>query len=167
MITKIAPVNYDPDAACPVFDKFFLRVQPKETQRRFIMQWHGLSLTGDVSEQRMVVYWGRGRNGKGTLMETCAYIAGDYADSVPVETFLASPIQKSGSAASPDLAKLPGVRYLRTGEPEKGSKLGEALIKRVTGGDPIDARGLNKEFFTYFAQFKLTIACNYQIKITG
>jgi putative DNA primase/helicase len=167
MITKISPVTYDPSATCPKFDGYLLQVQPNERQRRFIMQWHGLSLTGDVSEQRMVVYWGRGRNGKGVLMETCAYVAGDYADSVPVETFLANPIQKSGSAATPDLAKLPGVRYLRTGEPEKGSKLGEALIKRVTGGDPIDARDLNKGFFTFFPQFKLTIACNYKPKIGG
>ena len=40
-------------------------------------------------------------------------------------------------------------------------------IKRVTGGDPIDARDLNKSFFTFFAQFKLTIACNPKPRITG
>ena len=167
LITKISPIDYDPDAPCPLFDKFFLRVQPVEQQRRFIMQWLGYSLTGDAEEQKLVVFWGRGRNGKGTLMETAAWIAGDYAESVPVETFLASAVQRSGGQATPDLAKLPGVRFLRTGEPEKGAKLGEALIKRVTGGDPIDARNLNKEFFTFFAQFKLTIACNYRPTVGG
>jgi putative DNA primase/helicase len=75
--------------------------------------------------------------------------------------------RRSGSQPTPDLAKLPGVRYLRTGEPDKGAKLNESLIKRVTGGDPVDARDLNKSFFTFFAQFKLTIACNSKPRITG
>lgn len=167
LITKISPVDYDPAAECPVFDKFFFRVQPVEQQRRFIMEWLGYSLTGDAEEQKLAVFWGSGRNGKGTLMETAAWIAGDYAESVPVETFLASAVQRSGGQATPDLAKLPGVRLLRTGEPDKGAKLGEALIKRVTGGDPIDARNLNKEFFTFFAQFKLTIACNHRPRVMG
>jgi putative DNA primase/helicase len=168
LITRIAGCAYDPDnATCPIFDAFFAKVQPIERQRRFLMAWHGLSLTGDTSEQKLVVDWGTGRNGKGTLMEITAFIAGDYADSVPVETFLYSKLQKSGGQATPDLAKLPGVRFLRCGEPEKGAKLGEALIKRVTGGDPIDARNLNKEFFTFYAQFKLSISCNYKPRISG
>jgi putative DNA primase/helicase len=167
LITKISPVDFDLAAQCPIFDRFFIRVQPAESQRRFIMAWHGYSLTGDAEEQKLAVYWGTGRNGKGTLVETCAFIAGDYAESVPVETFLASPVQRGGGQATPDLAKLPGVRFLRTGEPDKGAKLGEALIKRVTGGDPIDARNMFKEFFTFFAQFKLTIACNFKPTIAG
>lgn len=168
LITKICPIEYLPDAQCSLFDKFFARVQPEARQRRFLMQWHGYSLTGDAEEQKLAIYWGStGQNGKGTLIETAAFVAGDYAQSVPIETFLQSTVQRGGGQATPDLAKLPGVRYLRTGEPEKGAKLGEALVKRVTGGDPIDARNLNKEFFTFFAQFKLTIACNYKPRIGG
>lgn len=167
LITKISPVDYAPKAACPVFDAFFAEVQPLERQRRFLLAWHGYSLTGDAEEQKLVVNWGTGRNGKGTFMEICAHIAGDYADSVPIETFLASTMQKSGSQASPDLAKLPGARYLRAGEPPAGSSLNEALIKRVTGGDPITTRNLNLPFFTFFAQFKLSVACNHKPRIKG
>jgi putative DNA primase/helicase len=100
-------------------------------------------------------------------METAAFVTGDYADTVPIETFLQPTARRSGSQPTPDLAKLPGVRYLRIGEPDKGAKLNESLIKRATGGDPIDARDLNKSFFTYFVQFKLTIACNPKPRITG
>ena len=168
LITKICPVEYRPDAQCPLFDKFFARVQPAPRQQRFLKQWHGYSLTGDAEEQKLAIYWGStGQNGKGTLIETAAFVAGDYAESVPIETFLQSTVQRSGGQATPDLAKLPGVRYLRTGEPEKGARISEALVKRTTGGDPIDARNLNKEFFTFFAQFKLTIACNYKPRIGG
>jgi putative DNA primase/helicase len=59
------------------------------------------------------------------------------------------------------------VRFLRTSEPEKGAKLAEALIKLVTGGEAIDARHLNKGFFTFLPSFKLTISGNHKPKITG
>jgi putative DNA primase/helicase len=169
LITKISPVDYDPKAVSPEFDKFFARVQPDPAQRRMLLQWDGYSLTGDVGEQRIFVHHGTGRNGKGVFVETCAYVAGDYAGSVPVETFLGNNANKSGSGPTPDLAKLPGVRYLRCGEPDGNARLNEALIKRVTGGDPIDARPLMKAMFTFFPQFKLRISCNTKpvIRETG
>jgi putative DNA primase/helicase len=46
--------------------------------------------------------------------------------------------------AKPDLAILPGVRMLCTSEPEKNSRLAKAVIKLVTGGEPIQARRLNR-----------------------
>ena len=46
--------------------------------------------------------------------------------------------------AKPDLAILPGVRILRTSELEKNSRLAEAMIKLVTGGELIQARHLNR-----------------------
>lgn len=168
LISKICTVKYDPAAECPLFDSFLARVQPRPEVRRFLLQWHGYSLAGDTEEQKLAVYWGSaGQNGKGTLMETAAFVAGDYADSVGIETFLKPTFQRSGGQATPDLAKLPGVRYLRTGEPDKGAHLNESLIKRVTGGDPIDARNLNKDPFTFFSEFKLSIACNHRPRITG
>jgi putative DNA primase/helicase len=54
------------------------------------------------------------------------------------------------------------VRFLRTSEPEKGAKLAEALIKLVTGGEPIQARHLNRDFFRFHPRFKLTIGGNYR-----
>jgi putative DNA primase/helicase len=59
LITKIAPVAYDPAATCPMYDRFLEEVQPDEKMRRFLHQWGGLSLTGDTSEQRMVVFWAK------------------------------------------------------------------------------------------------------------
>ena len=38
----------------------------------------------------------------------------------------------------------PAARTLRTSEPEKNSRLAEAVIKFLTGGEPIRARHLNR-----------------------
>lgn len=166
LITKMAPVKFSRQAKCPGYDAFIAKVQPDEADRRFIHQWGGLSLTGDISEQKLAFFYGGGNNGKGTWVETVAAIAGDYAGSIPIESFLDhGQGKRRGDQASPDIARLPGVRLLRVSEPEKGASLNEGMVKMVTGGDPVDARHLNKGLFTFLPSFKMTISGNHKPKI--
>ena len=167
LISKIAHVAFDPTATCADYDAFLAVVQPDEKMRRFLHQWGGLSLTGDISEQKLAFFHGKGRNGKSTLVDAWSNIAGDYGGSVAIETFLDQGRGRKGGEATPDLARLPGIRFLRTSEPEKGAKLAEALIKLITGGELIDARFLNKGFFSFLPSFKVTISGNHKPKITG
>jgi putative DNA primase/helicase len=167
MITKVSPVDYDPSAVAPEFEKFLARVQPNLEMRLFLQQWFGLSLTGDTSAHKLAFLYGKGRNGKSVLVNAVSHIAGDYAQSVPIETFLDAGKSRNGGQATPDLAKLPGVRLLRTSEPEKNAKLAEALIKLVTGGEPMDARHLQGDMFTFLPEFKLTIQGNYKPTLSG
>lgn len=167
MITKVSPVDYDPSATAPEFEKFLARVQPNLEMRLFLQQWFGLSLTGDTSAHKLVFLYGKGRNGKSVLVNAVSHVAGDYAQSVPIETFLDQGKVRAGGQATPDLAKLPGIRLLRASEPEKNAKLAEALIKLVTGGEPMDARHLQGDFFTFFPEFKLTIQGNYKPTLSG
>jgi putative DNA primase/helicase len=166
-LTKLAPVAYDPTAACPIFDAFLAEIVPNPTTRRFVLAWFGYSLTGNASEQVLAFLYGRGKNGKSTLVDAIAHVAGDYGATLPIETFLDQGRARRGGEATPDLATLPGVRFLRTSEPEKGAKLAEALIKQMTGGEEIRARHLNREFFAFKPVFKLTISGNYKPRIDG
>lgn len=160
LITKLAPVKYLPAAQCPLYDGFIARVQPDEHMRRFIHQWGGYSLTGDIGEHKLVFFHGGGRNGKGTWVEAVAAIAGDYAGSIDFASLAEQQGQRRGDQATPDIARLPGVRLLRSSEPKKGVALNDGLIKQLTGADPVDARHLNKGFFTFLPSFKLTISGN-------
>jgi putative DNA primase/helicase len=136
-ITKLAPVTYDPDAPRERFDLFMDEVQPNKTSQRTLQQWAGYALTGDVGEQKLAVFYGTGKNGKSVFEDVTSFVAGDYSESVPIETFLAEGRGRNAGQATPDLAILPGVRKLRTSEPKKGAQLDEALIKLATGGEPI------------------------------
>lgn len=167
LITKLAPAVFDPAARCPTYDRFMLEVQPSPDVRRFLHQWGGYSLTGDTGEQKLLFLYGKGRNGKSTLVDTWGAVAGDYGETVPIETFVDQGRGRNAGAATPDLALLPGVRFLRTSEPEKGAKLAEALIKLVTGGEPIQARHLNRDYFKFKPGFKLTMSGNYRPSISG
>ena len=160
MITKLAPVKFSPNATCPAYDGFIASVQPDEAMRRFLHQWGGYSLTGDTTEHKMAFFYGQGRNGKGTWVEAMAFMAGDYAGAIGIESLLDSGGQRRGDQATPDLAELPGVRMLRVSEPQKGMKFNDGLIKQLTGGDPVKARHLNKGFFEFFPDFKLTVSGN-------
>jgi len=167
LITKLAPVTYDPAAACPQFLAFLELVQPKEDNRLFLQQWGGYSMTADISEQVLTFNYGKGKNGKSTLFNAWANVLGDYGKTIPIETFINDGRSRSGGQATPDLAMLKGVRLLLTSEPERGAKLAEALIKLATGGDPMMVRHLNKEYFELLPQFKLTMGGNYRPKIIG
>lgn len=167
LITRLAPVEYDPDAVSPEYDAFLELVQPHAEVRRYLHQWGGYSMTGDTSEQCLTFNWGKGKNGKSTLFNAWGLVLGDYGKSTPIETFLDAGKPKAGGAPSPELASLAGIRYLRTSEPERGAKLAEALIKLVTGSEPIDVRHLNRDFFALLPQFKLTMSGNYKPQIFG
>ncbi|MFT3671582.1 DNA primase family protein [Aestuariivirga sp.] len=166
LITKLAQAIYDPKASAIDYDAFLERVQPDPHMRRHLHAWGGVSLTA-LLVARLSFWYGTGRNGKSTLIDAWADVLGDYAQTIPIESFLDQGRARRGGEASPDIASLVGVRALRTSEPERGSKLAEGLIKLVTGGEPMRARQLNKDFFEFRPCFKLTMQGNYKPRVDG
>jgi putative DNA primase/helicase len=168
LITRLCPVVYDPTAQCPVYDVTLARVQPVPRVRRLLHQWSGLSLTDDVSEEKLVFFWGTGQNGKTKIVEAWAHVAGDYAQSIPIESFINEGRARGGGQATPDLAMLKGARYVYADEPERGSKLSESLVKLLTGGSKrVKVRELRMPYFNLKPTFKLTMAGNFRPRISG
>jgi putative DNA primase/helicase len=165
-ITKVAPVEYDPQAECPHFMAAVRRFLPIEPVRDFVQRYHGYALTGLVGEQCFVFSYGTGANWKSTFVEIVARLMGPYCATIAFES-LSGDQQRSGSQATPDLARLPGARLVRASEPERGVQFKEALIKSLTGGEPMLVRSLNKEFFEFRPTFKLVLSGNYKPEIGG
>ena len=46
--------------------------------------------------------------------------------------------------------------------PEEGRRWAESKLKTMTGGDPLTARFMRQDFFTFVPQFKLNIAGNHK-----
>lgn len=166
LITKMAPVVYDPSASCPHWLAFLDRFQPKLAVRRFLQAYHGLALTGLMGEQCLLYNHGTGANGKSTFMEAVSALMGDYADLLNAES-LTGQGQRRGDQATPDFADLPGARYLRISELPRGEPLKEALVKSLTGGEQIKARHLNKGFFKFWPVFKASMSGNDLPSIGG
>lgn len=160
-LTKLTACDYDPDAPAPLFQKMIKWAQPDVARRRYLRQWMGYNLTGDMGEQIFQIWYGPlAANGKSTFGNQCREAVGDYGDTINVESFLDEGQKKRGDQATPDLVRLPGVRLLTAGEPPKGAKINEALINSVTGGDPMNVRDNFRSFFRFTPLFKFTLWCN-------
>ena len=73
LITKLAPVLFDPNATCPIFDGFLDRIMGgDELLKSYIQRLVGYSLTGATQEQILCVLFGSGANGKTTFLEAIA-----------------------------------------------------------------------------------------------
>src|SRR5262249_26030178 len=62
--------------------------------------------------------------------------------------------------ATPDLAKLAGMRAVFASEPPKGKRLDDGRMKQITGGDPLTVRHLSKAPFDLMPTFKLILSFN-------
>jgi putative DNA primase/helicase len=160
LITKLAPVEYRPGAPRPLFDAFLAEVQPDAQIRRFLAAWGGYNLTGDTAEQVFVINHGLGANGKSVWADVLGWLMGDYSTTVGIETFLDQGNGRRGSDATPDLAELPGRRFVRTSEPRRGRSFAEELIKLITGQEPMKVRHLNRDFFEFTPVMKITVSAN-------
>ena len=165
-ITRLAPVTFKPGAPDKEFRKFLNRVLPDPDLRTFLQTWFGYCLTGLTSEQVLVFCHGRGMNGKSVLLNVVSRVMGGYATTLPFQSLLYNEY-KGGGDASPDLARLPGARFVTAVEPETGSRFSESTIKSLTGGDMLLVRHLRQDFFEFDPVFKLTLSGNNRPTIRG
>jgi putative DNA primase/helicase len=164
MITSVSPVNYDPAATCPLWDKFLLEImQGNADNIAFLQRAAGYSLTGSAAEQCMFVLWGNGDNGKSTFLEVLQYIVGDYGSAATMGMFL----DTDYDAIPNELAGLAGIRFVSASESKEGRRLDEAKIKVITGSDTIKARFLHREFFNFRPEFKIWLSTNHRPAIRG
>ena len=155
--TAVAPTPAGTD--CPLWTAFINRIMADDGDlTRFLQRLMGYALTGLTTEHILAFLYGTGANGKGVFLNTLAAILGDYATVSPMETFTDS----SNDRHPTELAMLKGARLVAAQETEEGRRWAESKIKALTGGDPITARFMRQDFFTFVPQFTLLVAGNHK-----
>jgi P4 family phage/plasmid primase-like protien len=124
----------------------------------YLQRFAGYALTGETREHALFFLYGSGGNGKGVFLNTLSAVLGGYAKVAPMESFTES----RGDRHPTELAMLQGARLVTSQETEQGRAWAESRIKSLTGGDPISARWMRGDFFTFKPQFKLAIAGNHR-----
>jgi putative DNA primase/helicase len=128
----------------------------------YVQRLLGVSLVGQVVEQLLPFAHGEGANGKTTLLGAVMRIIGlgddGYALSAPAELLLAT----SATGHPTEIARLAGARLVVTSELDDGQKFAEARIKQLTGRDPIAARFMRGDFFTFQPTHSLWLLGNHQ-----
>jgi putative DNA primase/helicase len=163
MITKLCPVEYDPQAKLELWDDFLqTATNNDDSMLQFLQTAMGYSVTGSTGEEKLFFIHGPAASGKSTFLEAVKAVLGDYAQTSDFETFLQ---RKQVGGVRNDVAKLDGARLVVSIEVDEGKRLAEGLIKMLTGGDTVSARFLYKESFEFIPQFKLWLAANHAPKI--
>lgn len=165
-LAKLAPAVFDPHAECPQWQAFLDLCQPNPAVQRFLQVFYGYSLLGIIGAQKLVFHYGEGANGKSTLIEALARLFGPYAGTLNAESVTGTQSRGAGQA-TPDIAQLPGKRLVRVSELPRGEMLREALVKQLTGGEPMMARHNYGNFFELRPVFKATMSGNDKPRIDG
>lgn len=157
LITKLAPVEFDPEARCTRFDTFLARVFGGDTELvGFVQRWLGYCLTGDVGEQYLPIFHGEGGNGKSVLLDTVSRIMGDYAGEAPPDLLTV----KKHEGHPTEIADLMGKRLVIASETERDAELKVQFVKRLTGNARLKGRFMRRDFFEFDRTHKMLLVTN-------
>ncbi len=164
-ITKLCPVEYQPDAPCPTWLKTLDRIFDGDHDvTGYLQRFIGYCLTGDVSEQIFNIWHGVGANGKSTVANALMEMLGpDYAMKAAADLLL----QKYGNEHPTALTDLHGKRFVACIETDDGRRMAESLVKELTGGDIIRARRMREDYWEFSPTHKVVLACNHRPTVRG
>ncbi|WP_457950476.1 DNA primase family protein [Pseudarthrobacter sp. alpha12b] len=162
-ITRVTRGAYDPRADGTGWEQFLAQMLPDVELRAYLQQVMGQSAYGRVREHLFPVLTGTGANGKGTAYGAIVNAMGDYATIINPELLMTGGREGGG----PEMMSLLGARLVIGSETGDGRQLDAALMKRLTGGDPITARRLYQEPVTWSPSHQLVYVTNHLPRVKG
>lgn len=166
MITRMAPVVYDPEAKCPTFMATVAGVFEGDVElMRFLQKWFGIIVAGITALDKFLLAGLATRAGKDTVFGTLGEMLGwdersGYAcvaspDSLAVRSFA------NGHGPSSDVARWQGKRLILTSEFSESITLDAELLKRLSGGvTPITARRMRENEVSFLIDGTVVMLAN-------
>jgi P4 family phage/plasmid primase-like protien len=146
-----------------VFEKIYTNPEVRE----YMWAVMATNLKGENWLQQIYFLNGTGANGKSLLTKWLAKAFGDYA--IKGNVSLLTEKRSNSQSASPEIAKLKGMRFVYMEEPDDmgGTMINHALLKELTGDANLTGRALHKDPIEFPITFKIWFACNEFPKITS
>ena len=159
MTTAVAPADVADKNTCPLFLKFMDQFTcGDEGLRRYLMQYGGYCMTGDMREQCLLFLYGDGDNGKTVFIQILRWRLGGYAMTAPIELFVTAGVGKHLTG----FAAMHRRRCVITNETQKGHTLRMDVIKNITGQDPIRANFMRQDTFEFLPVCKVVMFGNHK-----
>jgi P4 family phage/plasmid primase-like protien len=165
-LTQLCPTAYEPDAWSHRLTSFLEKFLPDEKERDYTLQVLAVStLSWGNAGRKLVLLLGPTSTGKSTLMDLVHHTLGrDYVASVNASVFRGNLEDKP----RPDLLRAIKTRLIIASEASDRWELHPDQIKRMTGGDPITARGMRSDVMSEeIASFVPIIVANTPPAIHG
>lgn len=161
LITKMAGGSNREEPAG--WTEFLAQVLPDQDVRAFVQRVVGSAMLGQVRDQFMAIFTGTGANGKGTFRDAVRAAFGDYAHEAGPELLMQSKHERHGTFKM----QLLGKRIVFSSETESNHRFAEATMKRLTGGDPIEANLMYRDPITFDPSHTLIMLTNHLPVISG
>jgi P4 family phage/plasmid primase-like protien len=131
--------------------------------KEYIWQYLASLLLGTNENQTFNILTGTGANGKSLLIDFMSKVLGNYKGTIPASLIT----QKRGNigGTSSEIYQLIGTRFAVMQELSIDDEINEAIVKELTGKDPIVCRDLFKSSTVFMPQFKMALGTNKLPKI--
>jgi len=165
-LTKSLSFAFDTDNVLkPNFDQFISQIfKGNQDLIRFVFEYLSMCLTGRVTEQVFLFWYGTGANGKSVLSETMTQLLSCYAAKIEFAVLLDT---SSSDKSQQEKARLKGIRLAIASEVAEGKYLNEQLIKDLISNDTLTARELYSKTFQFYPTHHLIISGNHKPRIKG
>jgi putative DNA primase/helicase len=162
LLTMQTSVTFDADATAPLWEECLRTWQPDPEVRRYLQVRAGACATGRPT-QSLDIDYGGGGNGKSLFHRTIGSVLGEYA-VVPDASLLT--VQKHSEHPTA-VASLFRARCAVGGETRAQAALNEAMVKNLTGSDPLQARRMREDFWKFDPSHTLILFSNHRPRIDG
>jgi putative DNA primase/helicase len=158
--TTSTSFEYDPHAKCPIWEEYLKWVFiSDESMIQFMRRLIGYTLSGSTDEQKMFMFYGGGRNGKGTVLRTVRAMMGEKLAGEAPNTLI---MEQRHEGHPTELASLRGKRMVICSELSRGQAFSESRLKQLTGNKHVATRGMYENFRNQRIDFKLFVETNYK-----
>ena len=163
-LTKVCRAAYGPDAPAPVLQRFLGRIFRTYPELiAYVQKVMGYAATGLTSEQVLFFLYGKGANGKTTLLDPVLHVLGDYAGKADRDLLTAA----EGAVHPTNVADLMGKRLVVCSETNEGRRFDEARLKDLVGETRLKARFMRCDFFEFTATHKVFLYSNHKPLVRG
>lgn len=147
------------------YKDYVRKVFPNQNRRNYFLDFMTSLLKGGNIHKRFLVFTGSGDNAKSITCNLIGIIFGDYAQTLPRETFIKA--GNSGVGPKPHLSSVRGKRALLLSELTPGDEINYGLVKEMTGNDSFWARGMYEAGGEIKPMFTLVLQCNEPPRVPG
>jgi putative DNA primase/helicase len=164
---KRANASYSPESACEKWCLFLRQIFNEDHElMNYIRLGLGYSTTGLIREHLFFLCHGTGRNGKGKLLDTVLHVLGDYGRTSEFEIFLQSKKELTDARRKEAIGNLRGRRLIVASENKDSTQLNSSLVKKLTGGDPLEGARLYGDSFEFVPTHKIWLRGNHMPSVT-
>ena len=165
-ITRYCNARFNVDASCTRWISFLDEIFAQDSATiACVQRLLGCTLLGLASEEKLVICYGSGSNGKSVFSNIVHKMMGGYSITAPPSMLTTR--RQGDSGPRNDLAALAGARYVSINELQAGDRLDEQVVKMLAGREPISARFLHQEFFEFTPTFTPWLRTNHKPIIYG